>query len=193
MVRLFSFHNIRLLPWARGYKNLLEKKNTCLFATTRTAEREKKFKWVGPISPTTISLTARRDSNIKINSVEDIKKYSVGVAINDIGEQLLVNAGIELEKLDRSGGTDVIHNSINKLKLKRIDLFSYEENVVKWEIKKKGFNPNEYETVYTLKKAELYYAFNINTPDTLIQKFQAALDELKKEGIYQKILDNYLK
>ena len=185
--------SIQLLPWARGYKNVLAKKNTCLFATTRTEEREGKFKWVGPISPTIISLLARKDKNIKIKSIAEAKKFKIGVAINDIGEQLLVKEGIKLENLDRTGGTNVLTSSINKLKLKRIDLFAYEENVVKWEIKKQGLNPEDYETVYTLKQGELFYAFHKSTPDSLIRQFQNALDVLKKEGIYQKILDKYLK
>jgi polar amino acid transport system substrate-binding protein len=188
-----SRDSIRLLPWTRGYQNLLKKKNTCLFATTRIEEREKLFKWVGPISSTTISLIARKDKKIKINSVKDIMKYKIGVVRDDIGEQLLINAGIELKKLDRLESVDATLMSIKKLNKDRIEVWSYEENVAKWEIKRMGFNPDEYEIVYILKKGELYYAFHIDTPNSLIQKFQTALDELKKDGTHQKILDKYLK
>ena len=188
-----SIDNIKLLPWARGYQNLLRMKNTCLFSTTRTKERENLFKWVGPISSTTISLIAKKDKKIKIDSMKDLRNYRVGVIINDIGEQLMINAGIKLKKLDRIGGVNVTHTSIKKLNKDRIDVWAYEENVAKWEIKANGFNPNEYETVYTLKKGELYYAFHIETQDALIQKVQNALDELKKDGIYQEVLNKYLK
>ena len=188
-----SRSDITLVPWARGYQQVLKKENTCLFAMTRTEEREDKFKWVGPISPTTIVLTAKKEKQIKINSIEDVKQYKVGVVINDIGEQLLVESGMNLKKLERLGGTNVLLQSLQKLNADRIQLFAYEENVVKWELKEKGFEPANYEAVYTLKEAELYYAFHINTPDTLIEKFQSALDNIKKEGTYQKILDDYLK
>ena len=56
-------NNIKLWPWARGYREVLGKKNTCLFSTTRTIEREKHFKWVGPITSTTISILARKKKN----------------------------------------------------------------------------------------------------------------------------------
>lgn len=187
-----SRDNIALVPWARGYQTALKKKDTCIFATTRTEEREKLFKWVGPISSTTISLVAKKEKNIKISSVEDIKAFSVGAVINDIGQELLVNAGIDSKKLDLLGGINVIQQSIQKLNANRIDLFSYEENVFKWELKKNGFNLDDYVTVYTLKKGELYYAFNIETPDPLIQQFQSVLDELRQDGTHQKILDVYL-
>ncbi len=185
--------DIKLMPWARGYRTVLNKKNTVLFSTTRTKEREKHFKWVGPITPTTISVFARKEKNIKINKIVDIINYRTGVVIDDIGEQLLVNARIPLIKLDRIGGVDVIHQSIRKLNKNRIDLFAYEENAVKWEIKAKGFAPDEYEVVYTLKKGELYYVLHKDTPDSLIQTLQNALDEIKKEGEYQKIVEKYLK
>ena len=188
-----SLENIHLKPWARGYHELLYKKNTCLFVTTRTEKRENLFKWVGPISSTTISIIARKDRNVKIDSEKDIAKYKIGVVRKDIGEQLMINAGIPLKKLDRIGGINVTIQSIRKLNIGRIDAWSYEENVAKWEIKANGFNPNDYEIVYKLKEGKLYYAFHKDTSNSLIQKLQNTLDILKKEGTYQKVLDKYLK
>lgn len=43
------------------------------------------------------------------------------------------------------------------------------------------------------EKGELYYVFHKDTSDILLEKMQTALDELKKDGEYQKILDKYLK
>ncbi len=185
--------DFKLWPWARGYREVLDNKKACLFSTTRTKERENLFKWVGPISPTTVSVFARKDKKIKINRIKDMQKYRIGSVIDDIGEQLIVSNGIKLNALERMGGVDVIVNSLKKLKKDRIDLFSYEENAVKWEIKTKKFDANEFEVVYTLKEGEVYYVFNRDISDSIINKLQNALDEIKKDGTYQKILDKYLK
>lgn len=181
---------IDLLPWVRGYRAVQSQKNTCLFSTTRSEEREKLFKWVGPIAPTVVALIARRDRNIQINSIDEMKKYKIGVVRDDIGEQLLVKAGLSRASLEQV--TDAKAN-ILKLSKGRIDLFSYEESVTKWSLKASGLNPSEYETVYVLEQGEVYYALNKNTPESLIQKLQKALDEIKKNGDYQKIMDKYLK
>ena len=122
-----------------------------------------------------------------------LSKYRLGVVRDDIGEQLLVKAGLKLEKLDRLGGTNATLLQIKKLNIDRIDAWSYEQNVAMWEIKANGFNPADYEIVYKLKEGELYYAFHKDTPDDLLKKIQYELDKLKKDGIYQKILDKYLK
>jgi len=58
-------------------------------------------------------------------------------------------------------------------------------------MKKLGLDVNEYEVVYSLSKAKLYYAFHINTSDELISSLQKALDTIKNEGKYQKVLNFY--
>ena len=90
------------------------------------------------------------------------------------------------------GWTDYFYHHIYSCKKKkkldkdRIEVFSYEENAVIWQMKANGIKADNYEVVYTFKKEELYYAFHKDTPNSLIQKMQNALDELKKEGAYQK-------
>jgi len=183
--------DLHLKPWSRGYNESLAKSNTCLFSTVRTEEREELFSWVGPIAATSISLIARKDKKIKISSVEDLSKYKMGVVRDDVGEQLLLKAGINVANIDQIGGVNVLIQSIRKLNKGRFDLFAYDDEVAFWIIKKQGFDPDNYETVYTLKKGQLYYACNKKVSQLLIQKLQQALDELKEEGLYQQIIDNY--
>ncbi|MFT6985933.1 MAG: polar amino acid transport system substrate-binding protein [Psychromonas sp.] len=183
--------DIHLKPWARGYNALLANANTCLFSTLRTEEREKLFKWVGPISAISISLIARKDKNIQITSKQDLLKYKIGVVRDDAGEQLLLKAGVAFENLDQIGGVNVIAQSIRKLNKGRFDLLAYGDQAAIRTMKKQGFDFNNYEIVYSLKKGEIYYACNKEMSELLIQGLQNALDALKKEGIYQQILDNY--
>lgn len=181
--------DIQLLAWARAYNLTLENENTCLFATTRTEDRENKFKWVGPIAPTKISVLALKERKISINSAADLKQYDIGVIRDDVGQQLL-------EKLDMKKNIQkVADNKLNMRKItnNRIDLWAYEENVAKWQLKSAGYDPNNFETVYTLKKAQLYFALNKNTNEKIVNKLQNSLDTLKENGTYQKILDRYLK
>lgn len=183
-------NDIEMLPWARGYKRTLTVPNSCLFSMTRTKEREDLFKWVGPIAPETIGLIARRERKIKINTDTDIQKYKVGTIIDDVAELHLVNAGIDINSLDRVATTE---QNIKKLNLGRIDLWGYGVNVAMWELKAGGHNPTEYELVYILDDSkEVFYAFHKDTSDSIIQELQVALDSVKADGEYQKILDKYL-
>ena len=185
-----SRKDIEVLPWARGYHETLNHSNKCLFSTTRTEERENLFKWVGPISPTKVALIAKKSRNIQINSIDDLSKYTIGVITDDIAEQTLINMRVDGLILDDVSRTIM---NIKKLNSERIDLWGYAEEVAKWELKSNGFNPNEYETVYVLQANELYFAFNMETPDKLINQLQRVLDEIKETGEQQKIIDKYTK
>jgi len=182
--------NIKLLPWARGYKRLLSEPNTCLFSTTRTEEREHLFKWVGPIAPEAVGLIARKERKIEIGSVEDIEKHKIGTIRDDVAEQYLISAGISVDDMERVPKTIL---NIKKLNRGRIDLWAYDENVAMWELKANGFNPADYESVYVLGSKNQYFACHKGTSDSVIQKLQAALDTLKADGEYEKILDRYVR
>jgi len=191
--------DIRQMPWSRAYRDALETENTVLFLINRNPAREKLFKWVGPVAPIPIKyvLIAKKERRIRITSPDDLKKYRIGVVFNDLSEQLAAEMGIEDENID-----PVSSGEINLLKLNRnrIDLWNYEANVAKWLITHFGFKMEDYEVVYILKKElPTYFAFHRNTPDKIIQKFQRALDELRKtppgtmESELDKIVKKYIK
>ena len=55
-------------PWLRAYNEAKDKKDHYVFSTSRTAEREKLLKWVGPITRDSVYLMVLKDSPIKETS-----------------------------------------------------------------------------------------------------------------------------
>ncbi len=185
-----SRDDIKLYPWARGYIWAQQKPNTCLFAMTRSKEREKLFKWVGPIAPEPIVLFAQKGKNIKINSIEDLNKYTIGVVKDDIAELILMEKGMTENKIHRVASPSLI---VKMLNLGRIDMWAYGKPVALWLIKKDGLNPQDFEIVHQLGVAgDNYFAFHKDTSESIIQRFQEVFNELKKEGKYNAILDKYI-
>ncbi len=171
---------IQLLPWARAYKMVQKESNTVLFSTTRSIEREDLFKWVGPIKSNPIGFIARKDSKIKINSIDDAKKYKLGTVREDYCETVLKNKGFDINKLDR---TAKLTTNLKKLKNKRIDLVVNSVEGTFLEMEQNGINTSDYESVGILSDVALYYAFNKDTPDEIIAKFQNALNSLEDKRI----------
>lgn len=186
---------IKVYPWARGYRATLEEPDHVLFATTRTKEREPLFKWAGPIAKTKIVLLAKNDNDVKINTPEDIAKYTVGTIRDDVGEQLVKALGVPESMIKPSSNADSL---VKKLNTGRVDLWAYEENVARWFIKKNNLQNSDFSVVYTLKEAELFYAFSKKTSDDLINQLQKGIDEVKKtkgqisDTLYNDILSEYL-
>ena len=181
--------DIKLWPWARGYRTVLNQKNTVLFSMVRTEARENLFKWVGPIVPSHVVIIAKKGRGIEINTPEDIGNYKVGVVREDVGEQLLVELGVRKETLFQTvsgiSTAEMLHED-------RIDMWAYEEIVATWNIRSIGGNPRDYEVIYSLKKSDYFFSFHRDTDDKIIARFQEALDELKRDGKFEEIVNKYI-
>jgi polar amino acid transport system substrate-binding protein len=186
-----SLNDVKLRPWAFGYKVTLKKKNTMLFSTTRTKQREKLFKWVGPIVVTKVGLMAPKNRNISIKNKASLNNYKIGAVINDIGEQLLLSAGVKKSNIKSTSGKTPVITNFRKMGKGSIDMFAYNINVAMYGAKSYQINSNDFEVVHILKEGKLYFAFNKNTSDKIIIKWQKALDKIKADGTYDKILKKY--
>ncbi len=186
---------IKLLPWDEGYDRVLKENNTILFTTFRTPEREKLFKWVGPVATGSDALLARNDRNISITMPEDLKKYKIAGIENDIAVQRLLSIGVKKEDLILGSSSTPI---IEMLKNGTIDAWAYNDIAGLWLLNKSGANANDYNVAYTIAQGNGYYAFNNGTSDSLVQSFQQALDYTKNSkdssGVsdYQKVIYMYV-
>jgi len=180
--------DIRIYPWARAYSNVQNRENTILFSTTRTREREKLFKWVGPIFQDTTVLIARKERNIKIGKAADLQKYRFATVIDDVGEQYLQRYGIPLSKMSRNSDRVA---SIRMLTLKRADLIVQSWQGFTVDAESLGHDPDEFEVVFTIDKADMCLVFYKETPDWIIKKFQTALDNLLEQGVMAELKKKY--
>jgi len=176
---------INFYPWARGYMQLQREPNTVLFSTARTPEREKLFKWVGPLAQKSYCFYVKKGSKIKIKNLDDAKKYTIGVHYASNNEQFLRSNGFK--KIDHVRSEDI---NLLKLNKDRIDLW-YTDSAIASALIKQNSLEGAFEIRYVVQKIQLYYAFNINTPDKIVNKWQNALDTLRKNGTMRNIYKKY--
>lgn len=180
-----------LTNWAQAYLLAKKKKNHMVFSTTRTQAREPLFKWVGPIANTTIAVIAPKNRNIKIKKISDLNKYRIGAVYKDVGQLLLLENNIDNMQIKAVGGKNPVKKLFKNMDKNEIDMFAYEVNVAKYIARAEWYHPSDYENVFTLKRGQLYFAFNKKTDDRIIKRWQKALDVIKKNGTYDKILKKY--
>lgn len=186
---------IKLLPWTEGYQRTLDEKNTVLFSTARLQQREQLFKWAGPIGPIRNVLLAKKDKNLNIYTAEDLKKYKIGAINEDSAVQMLLDKGVKKEDLVLEPTSNPI---IEMLQNGSIDAWAYGDTAGIWLIQKSGSNISDYGVAYVLGQTDYYYAFNKETPDSIVQSFQQAIDYVKSnkdaDGVsdYEKILTEYI-
>lgn len=183
--------DIRFLPWAQAYNMAKNNNNVLLYSTTFTETRADLFKWVGPILKSKFVLFAQKGRNLKIASMDDInrKKLRVGVVLHDVGEQMLLEQGVEKKRLYRySKGTHMVkmlHNG-------RIDLLAYGQIATRWFFKQQGYSQDDFEEVSFLQKSDYYFALNPQTDDAIVRKLQSAFEQLKENGRLEAIIKHYI-
>ena len=187
--------DVQVYPWARAYHDVMTIPDSILYSMGRTAEREDLVRWVGPLLNVTIGAVARKDRHIQVDSIEDLKQYRIGTLREGAPEQLLISKGVPLENLERLSQPML---NIRKLEEGRIDLYVFNTQTVQYLMASNGINPDDYESVYTLKEIGLYLGLHKNTPDDVVDKLQSCLDAMKEpaaDGMspLQRIIDKYLK
>lgn len=189
-----KYESIKLQPWVRGYRTTLEAGSlNVLYSTTRTAEREKLFKWVGPLSDSVNEILSTVDiaNSLKINSSDDLKQYKFAAIKDDIGEQLLKKYGVPDKNISLSTNFFAM---IKKLESGKVKGVSYNGIVAKWLLKKDGQNPSKIVPIYTEKLGQHYFAFNKDIDDTIVEAHQKALDKVKSDSAKMEAIQNkYLK
>ncbi len=171
-------------PWERIYHLALENPGYGVFVTARVPEREALFKWVGPIGPDDWVLLARGDSPINVTSLEKANQYRIGAYKGDVIALSLEQKGLRPVIVLRD------QDNAKKLQAGQIDLWATGDPAGRFLARQVGISG--FKTVLRFNQAELYLALNKDVPDAVVAKLQKALNELRAEGVVEKIVAQYL-
>ena len=188
--RIGNHKKILVLPWNRAYIMTQKKPYFALFSTLKTDERAPLFKWVGPLVHIKVKMFKNKNNKHIYKTLEDAKKVdSIAVVKNDALAQYLEAKGFTNLKIQiaRSSKTN-----IERVANGDAELFPMNETSANYRIKQLGLKDKIVVTqIPPFLEKDLYIAFNKETPNSVIKKWQTALDEIKKDGTYQRILNNY--
>ncbi|MGE7960372.1 substrate-binding periplasmic protein [Pseudomonas sp. NPDC089530] len=171
-------------PWERIYKLALEQPGYGVFVMARLPDRETLFKWVGPIGPDDWILLARDDSKIALQSLEQARKYRIGAYKGDAIAETLAKQGLKLQVVLKD------QDNAQKLVDGQIDLWATGDPAGRYLAKQAGVTGLK--TVLRFHSTQLYLALNKEVPDETVARLQAALDQLRQEGVVEEIMGRYL-
>ncbi|ANI52063.1 substrate-binding periplasmic protein [Pseudomonas sp. DR 5-09] len=171
-------------PWERVYKLALENPGYGAFVMARLPDREKLFKWVGPIGPDDWVMLAKADSKITLETLNDARKYKIGAYKGDAIAETLTKQGLKPAVVLRD------QDNARKLVSGQIDLWATGDPAGRYLARQEGVAGLK--TVLRFNSAELYLALNKDVPDEAVAKLQAALDQMRKEGVVDEIMGRYL-
>lgn len=186
--RLGIQDNIEVVPWARGYERLSSEANIVLFSTARTPERESLFHWVGPIYSFRLGFYARKADARHIGSLQAAKNIgAIASYRDDYREQILKSLGFT--NLDSSNS---LQSCVRKLMSGRVDLWFSDNIGVPKVASEAGIDPEEIEEVFTYIQSSSYIAISKQTPLTVVHQWQKTLDEMKADGTFRWLAQEWL-
>lgn len=175
-------YTIALFPWQRAIDMAEQEKDTCVYSTTRTEAREKKFAWVGPIAPNDWVLFAKADSKIELKTLDDARKYRVGGYRGDAVAEYLEAQSF---KMDNATNDD---QSLKKLMAGSIDIWATGILAGPWTAKKQNA---QIKPLLNFKKTELYLACHPAVSKEVVDKLNVTLQAMAKDGTTAKINKKY--
>lgn len=171
-------------PWERVYKQALENPGYGAFVMARLPDREKLFKWVGPIGPDDWIMLAKADSKITLETLNDARKYKIGAYKGDAIAETLNKQGLKPVVVLRD------QDNARKLVSGQIDLWATGDPAGRYLARQDGVTGLK--TVLRFNSAELYLALNKDVSEAIVAKLQAALDQMRKDGVVDEIMGRYL-
>ena len=190
--RIGNHKKILVFPWNRSYLMTLKSDKFALFSTLRTNQREHIFKWVGPLLKVKVLMYKNKNNHKIYKTLDDARSVkSIAVVKNDAIAQYLESKGFKNLKVGYSEAAKS-KNGFEKVANGEVELYPMNEITANYRIKELGLKGKVVATkIPPMIVKDLYIAFNKNTSDTIIEKWQKALDDIKKDGTYQKILNKY--
>lgn len=180
MARTGTPYSMDLLPWKRAYMELQQRPDACLFSTTRTPEREALFHWVGPTDEGDWVLLGRAGRNYNLRSLEDARNLRIGTYNGDARDSYLRERGFLVDPAPN----DVIN--ADKLLMDRIDLWAGSLKRGNSVLRRAGW-ADKIVPVLVFNKIRVYLACNRNVPVALIERMNAAVEAMQRDGTMRRI------
>jgi len=175
-----------ILNWDSAYRRAQTDKDTCLYSTARLAERERLFRWIGPITTNKWVLVAKSDFSATINNDADARKYKIGAIKTDAKAEFL-----RAKAITNISYSDSEVEIPPKLFLKkddpaRIDLWL--SGLYAYQTVAANAKVTDVKTVYRVGEQPLFLACSPRLSDDVFKKLHAAEQSMRKDGTWSKLI-----
>jgi len=182
---------IEIMPWPRASNSAAAQPGSLLFSLTRQPERERKYKWLGPISERRVVVYRLSKRNeVKASDIHHLNGHKLGVVRDSAAAKMLLAAGLRPDAELEIALDDA--SNLRKLLAGRMDLLVMLDWAAAWNLQQLKLPFSTLEPVFELDRSKSYwYGLHPQTSPALQQRLQAALDQIKRDGRYVALRQQY--
>lgn len=162
--------------------------NVVAFSFSRTNEREDQFHWIAHVFRKPWVLYVRKDSALKVASIEDMRKAtSIGVTEGDV-------RALWLQKQEFSNLVPVAEpeQNIANLLAGKVEAIFFEPQGVAFYCRKLRCPKGELVNIYSPRSSEVYILMSRGTPEATVRKWKDAAAQIRTDGTFAKMAEKWV-
>ncbi|USE38902.1 ABC transporter substrate-binding protein [Endozoicomonas sp. SCSIO W0465] len=168
--------------WDEAYNSAKGTSGFGIYSTFRTPERENSFQWVGPLYEEDWVILAPQDSEVTINSLDDLRQFQVGSYEFDAITDHLIESSIDVVPA-KSDAINVV-----KLKLGQIKLWA--SSSLTGPYTASNFNI-PVKPIHTFSESSLWLAMHKDTDPAIVRQLNSELKRMHQSGEIQQMINSY--
>lgn len=169
---------VRQVPFLRAMREATERANLGLFTVLRTPEREDHYQWVGPLMEVESALYSAKGEARQLHSLEE----AGAVGRIAVPRKWLAYDYLKQQGLTNLYGVETPEQMMKLLRLGRTDLVVIDSLSLRALAAEVDMAPSQLRLQLPLMHQANYIAFSPQTDKALVQRWQRALDAMKKDG-----------
>ena len=183
--------NFAVMPWPQAYEQAQTKSNTCVYSTARVENRERLFKWVGPLAQNSWALFAKSGFADPVKSLADARPYRIGGVNNDAKVMWLRdNAVTNIVTVDEDKQIPALL-TLDRKKNGGVDLWI--TGIYAEKAAAQAAGATDIKLLLKVRNESLWLACGPSVSGATVKAMADALDGMKKDGSFQKINAAYEK
>jgi len=176
-----------VLPWDEAYNRALAEPNVVLFTMEKTADREGKFNFIGPLGANTSYFYSLASNPTMLTDLEAAGKVkAITTTTNWFTEQFLKDKGF--------GNLISKPDPLENLKLlvnKEADLGVFTDVTFPQLCKEAGIPPDSLKPVLELMKSEYYIAISKATDPKVVKTWEKAFAKIQANGTLKELKNKW--
>lgn len=181
--------DIAVMPWNKAYEIAQDAKETCIYSTARLSNRENLFKWVGPIAVNKWGLFALEGFKPEIKSLKEARPYRVAGVTRDAKTEFLKQEGVTNIVEEKDDKLNPAKLTLNRKEAQKADLWVTSVATAKKVAAEAKAPPIK--LVHVVRSSESWLACSPRTQPATLKALTEALDGMKKDGSFEKIVKRY--